>query len=194
MDYYKLSLFELEGGNGGDHSYRRSLQYITKALSQEVNPCYLAHKATLLFLVGNQEESMEYFNRALSLSMSSSVRAEILNNYACLLARSGKKEEALRLFMQLENDKAYLTPEVVLVNQAKIYYDSGNFEVAKRKLMHAAVVAGDYVDAHYYLALTWHRLQDQENCLKSIERTLALEPEHEGACELLERLRGRSSS
>lgn len=182
VDYYKMSLFE-------SVSYRRALQHINKALAVEVRPRYLAHKATLLFLLGVHDESQKCFKQALGLAKSPAIRSEILNNYACLLANGGNKREALRLFVQLEHDKNYLTPEVALVNQAKLYCDEGDWHRARGKLAQATRVAPEYVDAFYYLGLVCYAIAEYDASLEAIERTLELESGHVGAKELALRLR-----
>ncbi|MBU1008227.1 tetratricopeptide repeat protein [Candidatus Dependentiae bacterium] len=192
VDYYKMSLLELEGEHVGVASYRRALQFVNRALEQRVVSRYVAHKATLLFLLGAHDESLSFFRKALSLSKSASVRSEILNNYACLLASGGDKKGALKLFIQLEHDKHYLTPEVAVVNQARLYCDEGEWGRARGKLVYATKLAPNYVDAFYYLGLVCYALKEYDAALCSIERTVSLEPAHRGAKELLSRLKRRA--
>jgi len=185
VDYYKMSSFELEEGRADTRTYRKSLNYINKALNQDFRAEYLAHKATLLFLLGKEQDSLDCFSQALKMPVGPSIRAEILNNYACLIAKTGDKKNALKLFGQLEGDKNYLTPEVALVNQAKIYYEGADYENARKKLCRAVSVAPDYVDAHYYLGLVCYALRDYEIAMISARKAISLEPEHEGAKLLL---------
>jgi len=184
VNYYKMSTAELEAQHGTIISYRQALQYIDKAIKHDVRAEYVAHKATLLFLLGNQEGSLLAFKCALKLPMAASVKSEVLNNYACLIARRGERKKALQLFEQLEQDEDYLTPQVALVNQAKIYYEKSDYRSAKQKLVYAVSIAPDYIDAHYYLGLTCYVLREYLTALKVVERTIYLDPEHAGAARL----------
>ena len=187
QDYYKMSLLELEETSSGA-ACRHSLQYINQALEHESSPQYLAHKATLLFLLSQKEESLSCFNKLLKLRMSPTVRSEIENNYACLLAKCGKTEQAKKIFEGLEKNKNYLTPQVALVNLAKIHLEWGEQALAKQELGRAVELAPDYVDAHYYLGLVCFSTGQNDLALQSIERTIELEPAHYGALELLSRI------
>ena len=187
--YYKMSLLELSPDCSNRASCRKSLKYIDQALEQEENPRYLAHKATLLFLLGDEVASSAAFDLALKRADGPAMRAELSNNYACLLAKSGKRSEALGIFKKLEGDKYYVTPEVALVNQAKIYCDRGDYELAKRKLARAIEFASEYIDAHYYLGLVCFMLKDFDSARGRVDRVLSLEPSHVGAKRLLGRIK-----
>jgi Tfp pilus assembly protein PilF len=119
------------------------------------------------------------------------MRLDISNNYACLLAEKGERDKALKLFESLERDKAYMTPQVALVNQAKIYSDRKNFIKAEQKLVRAIEIAGDYVDAHFYLAKIYLRLGKRDLARRSLERLLKIEKNHKGALGLLSQLERR---
>jgi tetratricopeptide (TPR) repeat protein len=186
--YYKMSLLELSPGCSNKASYRKSLKYVDQALDNEENPRYLAHKATLLFLLGDEVASSAAFDLALKRADGPAMKAELSNNYACLLANRGKRSEALAIFKRLEGDKYYVTPEVALVNQAKIYCDRGDYELAKRKLERAIESASEYVDAHYYLGLVCFMLKDFGSASNHVDRVLQFEPSHVGAKRLLQRI------
>ena len=189
MEYYKMSLLELEDENSRSHGYMRALEYVNRALEKDTKPVYLAHRATLLFLLGREDESCVCYREALSLPMNSCIRSEILNNQACLFASGGRVDEALSIFEGLESDKRYLTPEVALVNQAKIYYERSEFGKAEQKLVSAVSVAPDYVDAHYYLGLVCLSLHRHEKALESVDEVLRREPAHPGAIDLENKLK-----
>ena len=174
LSHYKMSILELGGLGSPLIARRKALCSINKALEQSVQPHYLAHKATLLFLLGDRAQSKACFKHALALESNPSVRAEITNNYACLLASgtsdtravdtsavARQSKRALRLFAQLVRSKHYLTPEVALVNMAKIYADHGKYGRAKKKLMRAVALAPDYTAAHRYLQQVCQKLDQQ---------------------------------
>lgn len=184
-EYYKMSLAHFDADVVSPDTYRRSLADINEALGCDEQPQFFAHKATLLLLLGNEKESLAVFQKALACEgLIQPVRMEILNNYACALARSKKTNEARELFEQLERDKDYLTPEVAMVNQAKLYCDAHDFVHADEKLQGAIRLAPDYVDAHYYRAAVLYQLKDYDAALVAVDKTLALETAHQGALEL----------
>jgi|SaaInlStandDraft_4_1057021.scaffolds.fasta_scaffold06743_4 tetratricopeptide (TPR) repeat protein len=185
-NYYELSSLELKDDN--DAYYKRALLYVEKAIEQDERPEFVARKATLLFKLGRQEESLLCFELLLSRKMDPYIKAEILNNYACVLGQSGKLAKALEMFTTLEKSKNYLTPEVALVNQSKIYSEMGKDDLAQKKLLRATQLANNYVDAHYYLAVVSSSLDDQKRMQEELQTTLFLEPEHEGAKSMWNRL------
>jgi Tfp pilus assembly protein PilF len=187
-EYYKMSLLELRGEGTTELNMRQALQYIDTALEQENNPQYKAHKATLLFLLGDKKESSILFDRAIKEASSAEMRLDITNNYACLLAERGEKTKALKLFESLEHDKAYMTPQVALVNQAKIYADRKNFTKAKEKLLKAVGMVGDYVDAYFYLAKVYIKLGRKDLAREALNNLLKIERGHQSALRLSKQL------
>lgn len=183
-DYYRMSLLELEQG---DRGYKKALYYIDKAIDQDASGVYVAHRGTILFLLGKTRESLRCFECALSSRLSPRERSEVLNNCACLFASIGMKSDALSIFSSLESDESYLTPEVALVNQAKLYYEDGSYEQACSKLCNAIDRAPLYVDAHYYLGLVYYAMGRYEDALKSSKSVMDLVDSHDGAAELYER-------
>lgn len=97
------------------------------------------------------------------------------------LAQTGKESEALGIWQQLENDRHYLTPEVALVNQARVFGARGDSERAKKLLMQATALAPSYIDAHYFLALIANQLNEPGLTKNQLKTVLFLEPGHEGA-------------
>ena len=184
INYYRLSTLELEEDELSAHNYRKSLYHIDMALQQDLKPDYLARKATLLFLLKKEEESFGLFEKLLKMNIPLKIKAEIGNNYACLLAKWNRKDKALKIFEQLEQNKDYSTPEVACVNQAKIYCDDGHYDQAEKKLLQATKIARDYVDAYYYLGVVCYLKYDYSKAFNAVEKTLFLEPLHKGGRQL----------
>lgn len=187
--YYKFALLELGEKQPDDQIYKNALDYIEKAIDQEFNPEYLALKGTLLFKLGKNQEGNFYFDQALGQnSLDPKIRSEILNNKACLLAEIGAKnlnenniKQALEIWQSLEDDKSYLTPEVALFNQSKVFLRKNCLDLAKDKLAQAINISPSFLDAHYYLALVSYKLKDISLAKDEIKTVLFLEPTHEGA-------------
>jgi len=187
--HYKLALVELEDPQANDIHYKRALNYLDTALSHQGLSRYHALKGTLLFMLGQHSDAEYAFRKALDRCSSPAVRAEINNNYACLLARSEKPQEALEVWERLENDKDYLSPEVALVNQAKLYCAQGKNDIARQKLSLAVQRAPSYLDAHYYRGLVeWYGFQNKEVALQEAQTTLFLDQSHRGARGLVDQI------
>ena len=188
QNYYKLAMLELTDEARGEQSYKKALRYIDQALAQDKKPDYLALKATLLFKLGQEEESCVCFKKALAVGDDLGLRAEILNNYACLCAHMNKLDEASKIWQSLEYNKDYLTPEVACINQGKVAIGLKQYEQAKTHFLRAIAIDPAYLDAHYYVALTAHVMCNQALAQQSIRTVLFLEPKHQGALELARQL------
>ncbi|MBX9831318.1 hypothetical protein K2X40_05145 [Candidatus Babeliales bacterium] len=176
---YKLALIEIS--EAAPNSLKKALTLVEKALKNDQNPRYMALKATILFSLQHEQESLLLFKQALAACKDQVLHAEIMNNYACALAQTGKESEALGIWQQLENDRHYLTPEVALVNQARVFGARGDSERAKKLLMQATALAPSYIDAHYFLALIANQLNEPGLTKNQLKTVLFLEPGHEGA-------------
>lgn len=192
QNYYKMALAEISDPKiSKQHSYKKALFYLDNALSQEERPEFLAFKATLLFELGYSVLGEQFFDLALDRVKDSRLASEILNNKACLLAQSGmlnnennKIDTAQNIWKDLELNKDYLTPEVSLFNQSKIFVYKNEYKLAQEKLEKAITIAPNYLDAHYYLALVSYNLSDIEYAKKEVETVLFLYPEHKSALRL----------
>jgi tetratricopeptide (TPR) repeat protein len=179
--YHTMSMLELSDESSEQFCYKKALCYIEKALRYDVQPIYLACKATLLFRLNQYGESTICFQQALAESKDPVERAEIMNNYACLQAQMGKQQEAIITWQELLRDKSYLTPEVVHVNLGKIYAEKQDFSQAKSQFVAAVALAPSYLDAHYYLAWSALKLNETTLARDQISTVLYLEPDHAGA-------------
>jgi tetratricopeptide (TPR) repeat protein len=192
QNYYKLALVELQDqDNNRLYSYKKAIEHIENAIRIEEKPEYLAFKATLLFELGDDLFGETLFNLALSKAQDSKLKCEILNNKACLFAQVGmyneqsfKVNNALEIWEKLEADKDYLTPEVSLFNQSRVYIYKNDYQTAKDKLLKAVKIAPNYLDAHYYLALVFYNLSDNISAQNQLDTVLYLYPEHKGAQNL----------
>ncbi|MCK4651256.1 hypothetical protein KAT08_03745 [Candidatus Babeliales bacterium] len=194
--YYKLSLLDLSsedklGKAPSQNSYKKALCNIEKAIEQEARAEYLAIKGTILFKLNKEEEGYEFFQKALHVKSDPQIKTEILNNKACLLAQLGMKsnqdekiEKALQIWLDLQDNKDYLTPEVAFFNQSKVCFYKKEFEKAKENLVEAVSLEPDYLDAHYYLSFIAYNLNDFNLAKDHIETVLLLEPTHKGAQQL----------
>jgi len=186
--YYKSCLLELGEKDFASENLKKALHFIDLALEHEQNPKYLALKASLLFQLGQVEQGDKLFKQVLSSSINAGFKAETLNNYACLLTQHGQQDKALQIWSDLQNNKDYLTPEVALFNQSKLYISQNKYEKARELLKKSIFEAPSYLDAHYCLALVAFKLKEIDLCKKEVSTILYLEPEHQGAKKLLDLL------
>ncbi len=184
-NYYKLAMLELSEDQRSDVVSKKALEQVDKALELFPDPRYLALKATLLFELNYIQESKHFFEMALKgASGNCRLKAEVMNNYACVLAEAHEPEKALLVWRQLEIDKDYLTPEVSMVNQAKLFVKKGDLDMAKTILLRAVKIAPLYVDAHYYLALLGLKTNDRLLAKDELNTLTFLEPSHPGISHL----------
>ena len=120
--------------------------------------------------------------------MPQTLKGEVLNNYACILAQNKQETEALAIWHNLVNDEYYLTPEVAYVNQGKVYGAAHDYPKAKESFLKAIQLAPDYLDAHYYLAALAQEHGDTSLAKKTISDALYLEPGNKGITLLAQQL------
>lgn len=191
QNFYKQAVLELNEDNQSKQACRRAIYYIDEALRCAKDPRYLALKATLLFKLNQVEEGQRFFAKALNNTSAQDLKAEILNNNACLLAQVGLKrnnkekiDSALSIWSDLEDNVDYFTPEVAVINQGKVYFEQNNYEKAKKKLIKAIKLSPNFIDAHYYLSVIAYKLKDYNLAKDEIKTIVFLEPNHYGAHEL----------
>jgi len=195
QSYYRLSMLELSEDLSSDQGYKKALHTIDKALACDKKPEYLALKATILFKLNQTEDSLVCFKQSLDHEdLDPLVKSEVLNNYACALAHYGKPHEAMKIWQGLLDDQHYLTPEVALVNQGKIYIKNNNYQAAKQVFTRAVTLEPGYLDAHYYRALVAFHTKDFCEAQDEIKTVLFLEPSHPGAQQLDKSLRDHKQS
>ena len=191
--YYKLCMLEVsqnsDNGDSPQTTYRKALSYIQEAINYKASAEFLAVKATILFRLGDFEQSCQSFESALAFNnVSAKVRASILNNYACLLAQMGNVDKALGILDNLAKDNDYFTPQAAVFNRGKIFFDRQNYEQAVSEFSRTVALAPEYADAHYFLALSAFKLQNKALAKKEMEAVLFLDPGHEGAIALADKL------
>lgn len=185
--YFRMSFLELSDESDTEHAIKRALAAVNQALAHHQRPEYHAFKATLLFKLGSYDQSESCFKRALALKPTETLRAEIMNNYACLLAQSGQVTRAQEIWTTLKANTAYQTPEVAWVNLGKTYIQAKDFGRAHEVFAKATQLSPSYVDAHFYLAATALELGQDVCAQRELATVLALEPEHRAAIDLAQR-------
>ncbi len=191
--YYKLCMLEVSQNSDKSDSpqttYRKALSYIQEAINYKASADFLAVKATILFRLGDFEQSCQSFEAALAFEdVSAKVRASILNNYACLLAQMGNVDKALGILDNLAKDSDYFTPQAAVFNRGKIFFDRQNYKQAIMEFSRTVALAPEYVDAHYFLALSAFKLQNKDLAKAEVESVLFLDPSHEGGIALADKL------
>ena len=186
--YFKMAFLELSEQPDQPGAIKRALAHCDQALQQEKKAEFYALKATLLFKLGDFSASRQAYQQALALHPDQPVRAEIENNYACLLAQMGQGAAAQQMWRLLTENVSYQTPEVAWVNLGRSYATEQNLIQAKHALEQAVVLEPSYLDAHYYLAVVAQRLGDVVLARQQADLVLATAPEHTGAAALARQL------
>lgn len=191
---YQLALCELSQGQQGSRSWRKALAHLDNALKNHESAPYYALKATMLFLLGKPEKSNLWFQKALKVCHKPRIKNEIMNNYACLLAEQGKKQEALAIWDSLVSNEHYLTPEVALVNRGKLHAKQGGMRQAYADFSRAVKISPGYIDAQFFLALAAENCQEIDLAKDTVRTVLYLDCNHKGAVALADRLFGEGVS
>lgn len=184
QNYYKLCMVELSETDCSDTALRKALDYGQKAVLCQAKPEYQAICATILFKLGQYDKSLAYFKQALAQTKNSGLHGEILNNKACVYAQLGDRDKAEKVWKKLVRAPYYLTPEVALVNLAKLCVHDQEYEEAKEYCKQAITAAPTYIDAHFYLAILSYKTNDISLAKKEVLTTLFMEPNHHGALQL----------
>ena len=185
--YFKTAFMELAEDRKGNARLQAALQQINLAIEQSAQPEYLALKATILQYQGHTRESISFFNKALALPMEPGLKAQIMNNFACVLAQSGEPVKAKTIWQDLAASTWYPTPEVAWVNLGKMHLEDNDPVRAKEAFKTAATLAPQYVDAHFYMAVAAQAAGQKAAAVEGLEAVLKLEPEHKQALAFAEK-------
>ena len=128
--------------------------------------------------------AISYFKRALRSPLDPSLRADVLNNYACACATLRQYRVAQKQWYALLKNNYYKTPEVACVNLGKLFLVGKDVAKAYVFFRRALTYAPDYVDALFCLAfLAWQRA-DYHEARTLINAVLARSPYHDLAHKL----------
>ena len=184
QNYFKLAYVELSDPHVGIYHYKKALGYVEEALVQDRNAQYLGMKATLLFKLGQNTESLDFYEQALGCCNDACLKTEITNNYACLLAQLGDYDKASGLFKFLSIDRYYLTPEVALVNLGKMSVEKKDYKQAQCYFQQAVTMVPSYLDAHFFLAWSAYLNKDVVLAKQEVKTLLYLDPDCKMAHQL----------
>ena len=175
---YKLALAELTGKEQTQGVLRRALDYAQRAVAHDQQYQYQALVGTLLLKLGSYPGAIKIFQELIEQLSGkaefAALNAEIKNNLACAFMSNGDAQKALWLWQELVADCAYTTPEVALLNQAKWYLNSQEYETALTRAQDATAAAPDYIDAHFFTALIALKLQDKTRALQALSLVQSL--------------------
>lgn len=131
-DLYALARAELEDEGRDVGHYERALSYIREARALRELPSYIALSAHLLTRLGRVELALREVELFFSgKQKDESLRLEMLNTYACLLAMQEKFEEACALWQELANNPSYATPECAFYNAGMLSMKTKNIDRAR---------------------------------------------------------------
>jgi len=186
--HFKMAFLEASQQDKDPNALVKGLAHLEKALLYNKKPDYMALKATLLFKLGYFNKSKKSFIKALDLDPEPGLRAEIENNFACLLAQIGELTQAKILWTSVGRNPAYQTPEVAFVNVGKVSASENRLSDARDMFAKAINLSPSYIDAHFYKGLVSYQLSDMSDAREEMKVVLMLEPEHQGAKQIIQRL------
>ena len=178
---------------------KQALTHLDKVIKAEPLPHNIALKGTLLYQTHQFQESKRIFERLLkNKQLSPTMRAEIMNNYACCLNQLGEHWHAQMLWQQLANNSHYQTKEVAWFNLGMLSLkESKQLErwnqPQSKKIARVAVKRFDqalkkephYIDALFYQAQAYVLSKQDKLAVQSLKKVLSIAPDHQAAHELM---------
>lgn len=155
-------LFQLEGSYGKALRFAfESLQISERISNKEGMAGSLGNLAMIYYLLGDQEKSLFYYDRAIKVTGLTD-NAIMLAQYYCsqgfLLSEMGKNELAIMAYLnalQIYNEAAdYAGMMVVLNNIGQIYVKSGDFSKALNYFQRARQLSVTLLDNSYWMQMT----------------------------------------
>ena len=181
QNYFEQSLIELEEKN-----LKKALILVDKSINISPLPDFLALKATILYQLKIFEGSLTLFKKIINKKdIPPDKKADIKNNYACLLNQLEKQKEAIEIWKSLINDPSYFTPEVALYNLGLVNYINQDYKTASEYFQKAVDISNDYIDAILYLGLSLEKLKENNKAQELYKTVIKLSPDHELASILL---------
>jgi len=196
-NYSEQSKFEAEQDN-----IRQALQLVDKSIELENKPESLAYKVTLLYQLQDFKQCCALCKKIINDKKTPvTLKADTLNNYACSLLALGKEDKAQEIWQELTKNKNYLSPEVAWLNLGRLELLNAirnkdqdvlfnEFIVkANKSLSKAVMLSSEYVDASYYLAITYIYLNNLQKAQNILEDILLFVPDHKLAQSLLSQVK-----
>ena len=194
-NFYQQSLIASESNN------REALILVDKSLELDHAPRAQALKATLLYQIGQYQNSLKLFEQIRQNSRTpKTLLADISNNYACNLLAVGNIAQASQVWLELTQNRFYLSPEVAWFNLGLLTYSQipekpkydlneiNLLQQAGRDFQQAIKLNSDYIDSLLYLSLTLIRLQRYEEARQDLIQIIGIMPDHTQAKQLLKQL------
>lgn len=178
---------------------REALSLVEQSLKLDPTPRAYALKATLLYQIGKYEESLSLFEKVIKeKSTPLHLKADVSNNYACNLLVLGQIDKAKDVWLELTDNRYYISPEVAWFNLGLLDFGSipnqpGTLSKPNKLKLEQAVnyfkkaikLNTDYIDSYYYLSLALVRLNRLEEAKESLIQIIGIMPEHQGAQNLM---------
>lgn len=197
-NYFQQSLIAAEKNK------REALALIDKSLEADPTPRSYALKAMLLYQIGHYQESLILFEKVINEKATPpALKTDAYNNYACNLLMVGQNQKAKKVWLDLTENRHYLSPEVAWFNLGHLELLEFTSQPKKAKLdpkdqeklglainyfKNAVQINGDYIDAFYYLSIALIYLERLHEARQVLIQVVGIMPEHENAQKLLQEL------
>lgn len=180
---------------------REALVLIDKSIDLDPAPKAYALKATLLYQINSYQESLKLFEKVLNdRHAPATLKTDISNNYACNLLALGKTEQAQKIWLELTENRFYLSPEVAWFNLGLLEYgtvppnqnlnsqETARLEKAIAYFKKAIHTNQDYIDAYFILSLALVRLNRLDDAKHQLIQLIGIMPDHDNAKELIKKI------
>lgn len=197
-NYFQQSLIAAEKNK------REALALIDKSLDADPMPRSYALKAMLLYQIGHYQESLGLFEKVINEKATPShLKTDAYNNYACNLLMVGQTEKAKKTWLDLTNNRYYLSPEVAWFNLGHLELleftqqpRQGELSKAEQEKLilaanyfkNAVQINSDYIDGYYYLSIALIYLERLHEAKQALIQIIGIMPEHENAQKLMQDL------
>ena len=192
-NYFQQSLIAAEKNK------REALVLIEQSIKTEPTPRAYALKATLLYQIGEYQESLKLFENIVNdKSTPIYLKTDVSNNFACNLLALGQIDKAEAVWQNLAEDRHYLSPEVAWFNLGLLELarvpekqttltkkEKSHLEKAETYFRKANKINQDYIDSYYYLTLALIRLNRLDEAKQEVVQIIGIMPEHKNAKNLL---------
>lgn len=134
--------------------------------------------------LGDNEQAMQNYERAFELARSPEERSKVLSNIGNLYGTAGKHQVALGFYKEAQNESPQNPIYLIRIARTFVYLDE--LPRAQKVVKAAEDIIGDLPKyerdedrglGHYLLAQVYLALEEEENLLKSLEKSIKVNPE-----------------
>lgn len=153
------------------------------------NPYFQTQRGRALRLKGDLDEARKSFEKAISLKPD---YAPAHFEMALFHQAKGELDMAISKLRETQN---LIPPDSILdrigvgFQLGLVYYQKGDYQMAKEELEKVISLSPDYANALYFLGLSYDKLGEKEKAIEKFEKIAQLNPENEEVKKILKNLK-----